>query len=65
MPDSCIVNIYEEGDCIPSHIDNHDFVRPFCIVSFPSEYNIVFGSNMKAQGLVQEAYSCYLEALRI
>ncbi|CAK9157025.1 unnamed protein product [Ilex paraguariensis] len=47
VPDSCIVNIYEEGDCIPPHIDNHDFVRPFCTLSFLSECNIVFGSNLK------------------
>uniref|UniRef100_A0A5B6Z2X6 Fe2OG dioxygenase domain-containing protein n=1 Tax=Davidia involucrata TaxID=16924 RepID=A0A5B6Z2X6_DAVIN len=47
VPDSCIVNIYEEGDCIPPHIDNHDFVRPFCTVSFLSECNIVFGTNLK------------------
>ncbi|KAF8392665.1 hypothetical protein HHK36_023014 [Tetracentron sinense] len=50
VPDSCIVNIYEEGDCIPPHIDNHDFVRPFCTVSFLSECNIVFGSNLKIMG---------------
>ncbi|XAR73782.1 hypothetical protein NMG60_11007868 [Bertholletia excelsa] len=50
VPDSCIVNIYDEGDCIPPHIDNHDFVRPFCTVSFLSECNIVFGSNLKAVG---------------
>ncbi|KAL9330806.1 hypothetical protein ACSQ67_000416 [Phaseolus vulgaris] len=50
VPDSCIVNIYEEGDCIPPHIDNHDFVRPFCTVSFLSECNIVFGSNLKIVG---------------
>ncbi|KAJ4837645.1 hypothetical protein Tsubulata_032328 [Turnera subulata] len=47
VPDSCIVNIYEEGDCIPPHIDNHDFVRPFCTVSFLSECNILFGTNLK------------------
>ncbi|KAA8547478.1 hypothetical protein F0562_003658 [Nyssa sinensis] len=47
VPDSCIVNIYEEGDCIPPHIDHHDFVRPFCTVSFLSECNIVFGTNLK------------------
>ncbi|KAI6671486.1 hypothetical protein NL676_006371 [Syzygium grande] len=35
IPDSCIVNIYEEGDCIPPHIDNHDFC------------DIVFGSKLK------------------
>ncbi|KAF5745507.1 2-oxoglutarate and Fe(II)-dependent oxygenase superfamily protein isoform 1 [Tripterygium wilfordii] len=47
VPDSCIVNIYEEGDCIPPHIDNQDFVRPFCTVSFLSDCNIIFGSNLK------------------
>ncbi|XP_038719546.1 RNA demethylase ALKBH9B-like [Tripterygium wilfordii] len=47
VPDSCIVNIYEEGNCIPPHVDNHDFVRPFCTVSFLGECNIVFGSNLK------------------
>ncbi|PON39183.1 Alpha-ketoglutarate-dependent dioxygenase AlkB-like [Parasponia andersonii] len=50
VPDSCIVNIYEEGDCIPPHIDNHDFVRPFCTVSFLSECNMVFGSNLRVVG---------------
>ncbi|GAB2226273.1 hypothetical protein Drorol1_Dr00022074 [Drosera rotundifolia] len=50
VPDSCIVNIYEEGDCIPPHIDNHDFVRPFCTVSFLSECNIIFGTDLKAVG---------------
>ncbi|XP_022740526.1 uncharacterized protein LOC111292405 [Durio zibethinus] len=50
VPDSCIVNIYEESDCIPPHIDNHDFVRPFCTVSFLSECNMVFGSNLKVVG---------------
>ncbi|KAG9129917.1 hypothetical protein Leryth_007002 [Lithospermum erythrorhizon] len=47
VPDSCIVNIYYEGDCIPPHIDNHEFVRPFCTVSFLSECSIVFGTNLK------------------
>lgn len=50
VPDTCIVNIYDEGDCIPPHIDNHDFLRPFCTVSFLSECNIVFGSNLKVVG---------------
>lgn len=47
IPDSCIVNIYEEGDCIPPHIDHHDFLRPFCTVSLLSNCNIRFGSNLK------------------
>ncbi|CAN6463550.1 unnamed protein product [Victoria cruziana] len=49
-PDSCIVNIYDVGDCIPPHIDHHDFVRPFCTVSFLSECDIIFGTNLKATG---------------
>nr|GMC96928.1 RNA demethylase ALKBH5-like [Ipomoea batatas] len=50
IPDSCIVNIYEEGDCMPPHIENHDFLRPFCTVSFLSECNVLFGSNLKVVG---------------
>ncbi|CAH8254984.1 unnamed protein product [Arabidopsis lyrata] len=49
VPDCCVVNIYDEGDCIPPHIDNHDFLRPFCTVSFLSECNILFGSNLKVK----------------
>lgn len=47
VPNSCIVNIYDEGDCIPPHIDHHDFLRPFCTISFLTECNILFGSNLK------------------
>ncbi|XP_059665722.1 RNA demethylase ALKBH9B-like [Cornus florida] len=50
VPDSCIVNIYDEGDCIPPHIDNHQFVRPFCTVSFLSQCNIIFGTNLEVVG---------------
>ena len=50
VPDSCIVNIYDAGDCIPPHIDNHDFVRPFCTISFLSVCNIVFGTDLKIVG---------------
>ncbi|CAI9766721.1 unnamed protein product [Fraxinus pennsylvanica] len=50
VPDSCIVNIYEEGDCITPHIDSHDFVRPFCTVSFLSKCDVLFGSNLKIVG---------------
>ncbi|KAI3771292.1 hypothetical protein L6452_02453 [Arctium lappa] len=46
-PSSCIVNIYEEGDRIPPHIDHHDFFRPFCTISFLTECNILFGSHLK------------------
>lgn len=50
VPNSCIVNIYEEGDCIPPHIDHHDFLRPFCTISFLTQCNILFGSNLKIVG---------------
>ncbi|KAK1417657.1 hypothetical protein QVD17_26789 [Tagetes erecta] len=50
VPNSCIVNIYEEGDCIPPHIDHHDFLRPFCTISFLTQCNILFGSNLKIIG---------------
>lgn len=50
IPDSCIVNIYEPGDCIPPHIDSHDFVRPFSTVSFLSECSILFGLDLKVLG---------------
>ncbi|XP_020584443.1 RNA demethylase ALKBH5-like [Phalaenopsis equestris] len=50
VPNSCIINIYEERDCIPPHIDNHDFVRPFCIVSLISKCNIMFGKEIRVIG---------------
>ncbi|KAI8555145.1 hypothetical protein RHMOL_Rhmol05G0151700 [Rhododendron molle] len=31
----------------PPHIDHHDFVRPFCTVSFLTECNILFGASLK------------------
>lgn len=45
-PDSAIVNIYEVDDCIPPHIDHHDFSRPFCTISLLSEERIMFGSRL-------------------
>lgn len=29
-PDSAIINIYEPEDCIPPHIDHHNYTRPLC-----------------------------------
>ncbi|GAB4818198.1 hypothetical protein N2152v2_005244 [Parachlorella kessleri] len=49
-PDSAIVNIYEEGDCIPPHIDHFDFVRPFCTISLVSEQPIMFSKKLVARG---------------
>ena len=46
-PDTCIVNFYSEGDCIPPHIDHHDFTRPFVTLSLVSEQSILFGTDIK------------------
>ena len=46
-PNSAIINVYSEGDCIPPHIDHHDFDRPFCTVSMLSTQNMVLGTKIK------------------
>ncbi|XP_020591016.1 uncharacterized protein LOC110031918 [Phalaenopsis equestris] len=50
IPNSCIVNIYEAGDCSPPHVDYHDFTRPFCTVSFINKCNIMFGIEIQIVG---------------
>jgi len=46
-PDTCIINYYSEGDCIPPHIDHHDFTRPFVTLSLLSEQSILFGRTIE------------------
>ncbi|XP_020590026.1 RNA demethylase ALKBH5-like [Phalaenopsis equestris] len=50
IPNSCIINIYEKGSCIPPHIDHHGFVRPFYTVSFISRSNILFRNEINIIG---------------
>ncbi|XP_020598386.1 RNA demethylase ALKBH5-like [Phalaenopsis equestris] len=50
IPNSCIINIYDEGDCIPPHIDHHEYVMPFCTVTFMSRSNILFGKEIDVIG---------------
>jgi alkylated DNA repair protein alkB family protein 5 len=50
VPDSCIVNIYDVDDCIPPHVDSHDFLRPFCTASFLADCDILFGRTLKVLG---------------
>lgn len=40
--DTCCVNLYEEGQWIPPHVDNVKFDRPFVTVSLCSEQQTVF-----------------------
>ncbi|XP_020599099.1 uncharacterized protein LOC110038566 [Phalaenopsis equestris] len=50
IQNSYIINIYDEGYCIPPHIDHHDFVRTFCMVSFMNKSNILFGKEIYIVG---------------
>jgi alkylated DNA repair protein alkB family protein 5 len=50
VPDSCIVNIYDVDDCIPPHVDSHDFLRPFCTASFLADCDILFGRSLRVLG---------------
>ena len=54
-PDTAIVNLYSVGDCIPPHIDHHDFVRPFCTLSLLSACPIVFGETLRVSRLNPKA----------
>ena len=45
-PDTAIVNIYDEEDCIPPHIDHNDFSRPFVTLSLLSQEAIMFGQRL-------------------
>lgn len=49
-PDTAIINVYDVEDCIPPHIDHHDFDRPFCTISLLSQQNIMFGSKIISRG---------------
>jgi hypothetical protein len=49
-PDTAIINVYDVEDCIPPHIDHHDFDRPFCTISLLSEQHIMFGSKIISRG---------------
>lgn len=49
-PDTAIVNVYDVDDCIPPHIDHHDFDRPFCTISLLSQQNIMFGNRIVSRG---------------
>ena len=61
-PDSAIINYYAEGDCIPPHIDNHDFARPFVTLSLLSEQPIVFGAHLSilSEGVFEGPFACNL-----
>jgi len=49
-PDTVIVNVYNEGDCIPPHIDALVYPRPFCTVSMLTPAPMLLGCHIKALG---------------
>ena len=61
-PDSCIINFYTEGDCIPPHIDHLDFTRPFVTLSLLSEQSILFGASIAIvdEGEFAAPFACAL-----
>jgi len=40
--DSCCINLFEQGQWLPAHVDNAKFARPFVSVSLVSEQRVVF-----------------------
>ena len=46
-PDSCIINQYGEGDCIPPHIDHESYERPISTLSLLGEEAMLLGTKFK------------------
>ena len=46
-PDSCIINKYEKGDCIPPHVDHQSYYRPISTLSLLGEEPILVGSRFR------------------
>ena len=46
-PDSCIINQYAPGDCIPPHTDHESYPRPICTLSLLGEEPMLVGSRFR------------------
>lgn len=46
-PDSCIINQYDKGDCIPPHVDHPSYYRPISTLSLLGEEPMLVGSKFK------------------
>jgi len=42
-PNTAVVSCYEEGECLPPHVDSKDFTRPICTLSLLSSADMCFG----------------------
>ena len=46
-PDSCIINLYDKGDCIPPHVDHASYYRPISTLSLLGEEPMLVGSKFR------------------
>ena len=46
-PDSCIINQYDTGDCIPPHVDHQSYYRPISTLSLLGEEPMLVGSRFR------------------
>ena len=46
-PDSCIINQYNAGDCIPPHVDHASYYRPISTLSLLGEEPMLVGSKFR------------------
>lgn len=46
-PDSCIINQYAAGDCIPPHVDHSSYYRPIATLSLLGEESMLVGSRFR------------------
>ena len=46
-PDSCIINSYSPGDCIPPHVDHVSYYRPISTLSLLGEEPMLIGSKFR------------------
>lgn len=46
-PDSCIINRYDTGDCIPPHVDHSSYYRPISTLSLLGEEPMLVGTRFR------------------
>mmetsp|Transcript_16386 Transcript_16386/g.28018 ORF Transcript_16386/g.28018 Transcript_16386/m.28018 type:complete len:396 (-) Transcript_16386:137-1324(-) len=46
-PDSCIINQYDKGDCIPPHVDHQSYFRPISTLSLLGEEPMLVGTKFR------------------
>ncbi len=59
-PDSCIINKYGQGDCIPPHVDHPSYYRPISTLSLLGEEPMLVGSRFRTVRSCTWAPTCGL-----